>query len=107
MNRHKRIARVVYKDVEEEEPLDRIDGNLLRSYMVLVLPDSFNPQDKLCSQINVVGGINLAGDFTTCVGYNAAKCVIQKPTLKDYLELSNALKYGYSYNSVHRKRRGY
>ena len=104
MNRHKRIARIIYRDVEEEKPLDSY-GNVLRPYMVLALPNSFNPQDKLCDQINVIGGINLAGDFTTCVGYNATKCVVQKPTLKDYLELSNALKYGYSYNN--RKRRGF
>jgi hypothetical protein len=97
MKKHKRIARITYKHIGAVT-------DSLRPYMVLILPPTFNPQET-CS-LKVEGGLNLAGDFTTFVGYNSA-CTIEKPTLKDYLELSLAMKYRYDYKSEYRKRRGY
>lgn len=98
MRKHKKIVRIRYKHI-------RTVTDSFRPYMVLILPPTFNPQET-CT-LKIEGGINLAGDFTTCVGYNSAQCTIEKPTLKDYLELSLAMKYKYDYKSEYRKRRGY
>lgn len=105
MNRHKRIAKVVYKGVQYEE-YDDYEGMRLRNYMVLILPKSFNPNRQGVQEIRVDGGVNLAGKYTTSVGYSSDKCTIEKPSIRDYLELSMALKYKDAYKSKNERRRG-
>ena len=94
MNKHKRIARVIYNN-GVRRMLE--NGTVLRNYMVLILPKGFKPKDNTIYNLDIEGGINLVGDYTTSIGYNSGKCRIEKPTVQDYLELAWAMKYKHAY----------
>ena len=105
MNRNKRVVRVIYHHREQEDR-DYYEDRGLRNYMVMILPKSFDPQKEGAYEMRIDGGVNLAGNYTTCVGFHANNCTIEKPTIKDYLELSMALKYKHAYKSKNERRRG-
>ena len=79
----KNIVKIIYKDVP-----------LKRNFMIVQLPKNMNLNDieETYTTLEILGGINLANNFTTVIGFEKDNCIITKPNMQEYLQLMLMMK---------------